>query len=229
MDNMNERKMLDNNVVKPDLTLRINDNEYTLLDTNSENNLDSKIEDVNSFMKNNTGLDLSEEEKDNVYAQCVSLYNEYKTELTNQKFNLLLNREQYNLLTDILIKKLEYNIDTVFIAIELTNTLGRIGGTKFANNDEIKEFPITATEMTYIYHLIATYKVKGLTKEAYTFGQLLTRIGDISKVINYYDGFAKSLKDDITKWVVNMGPVEGEVIPGTKLDVEAVSSDDLSM
>jgi hypothetical protein len=73
---------------------------------------------------------------------------------------------------------------------------------KFANDSEVKEFKVDATEITYVYHLIATHKVKGLTKDSYIFADILRRIGEISKVFNYYDTTGKNMAQDVQDWVV---------------------------
>jgi hypothetical protein len=82
--------------------------------------------------------------------------------------------------------------------------LGAMSGSKYSDDKEIKPFSVDATEITYVYHLIQSYKVKGLTKEAYTFSKILRRIGEISKVVSYYDSCAKRLTDDIAKWALNL-------------------------
>jgi hypothetical protein len=74
---------------------------------------------------------------------------------------------------------------------------------KYTNDTELVSFPVDATEITYVYHLISQYKVKGLTKEAYMFSQVLKRIGSISKVFNYYDTSGKNLSTDIQNWVTS--------------------------
>ena len=70
--------------------------------------------------------------------------------------------------------------------------------------------PVNATEITYIYHLISKHKVKGLTKDSYTFSKVLVRIGNISKLFNYYDSYAKNLSADIQNWVTSFE--EGVVV-----------------
>jgi hypothetical protein len=206
------------NTVKPDLSFFENEILNRLLNFDRELLLDSKIEEVKKWMDNNPGHGLSEEAKDSLYGTAQSFYTEYKKTLRDVKFNFYLNRPQYNLLTDLLLKKLEYDVNTVFIAIELSELLVGMEGTKFSDDKEIKLFEVTATELTYIYHLIQNHKVKGLTKEAYTFSKLLVRIGDISKVINYYDAIAKSLPEEIQQWALKMDA--SDVIKGEKLPVE---------
>jgi hypothetical protein len=192
------------NTVKPELTFSVDENSYRILDFETENNLDSLIKDIENYLSNTNGQGKTEEEKDEAYAQAQDMWRKYQSGLRESRFNFNLNRSQYNLLTDIIVKKLEYDVNTVFIAIELTELLGIMRSVKFENDDEIKEFKVTATEITYIYHLIQNYKVKGLTKESYTFSKILIRIGDVSKIVNYYDTYAKNLTDEISKWALSL-------------------------
>lgn len=204
------------NTIKPELSFFENEALNRLLDFDGELLLDSKIGDIEKFMTDNTGQGLSEAEKDALYGSCQTIYTEYKKALRDVKFNFYLTRPQYNFLTDLFLKKLEYDVNTIFIAIELTAVLASMEGTKYTNDTEIKLFKVDATELTYIYHLIQPYKVKGLTKEAYTFSKLLVRIGELSKVINYYDAYAKNLTEDIQAWALKMDgdtSVKGETLP----------------
>jgi hypothetical protein len=159
---------------------------------------------------------MSDIEKDLIYANAQSLYVDYKNELREAKFNFYFNRPQYNLLSDLLLKKLEFDVNTLFVALELDNMLKSIYDTKFKNDSELVAVKMNATELTYVYHLIQGYKVKGLTKEARTFASLLNRIGDASKIINYYDAKAKSLVEDIQKWALTLDGSDllmAEVLP----------------
>jgi len=212
---MSENK-LETLTIKPDLTFFENEEMFRMLDFDVEANLDSKIESVENYMKENTGEGKTDVEKDSLYANAQQLYVDYKNELRDAKFNFFFNRPQYNLLTDLLLKKLEYDVNTLFIAMELNEMLKSIHGTKFQNDSDLAEIKLTATELTYVYHLIQTHKVKGLTQQAYTFASLLTRIGDVSKLINYYDAKAKSLVEDIQKWALSLDGNESimsEVLP----------------
>jgi hypothetical protein len=192
---------IETNVVKPKISFFENETENLILDVNQETTLDNKISEVEEFMKNNEGKGKSESEKDELYKNAQELWRSYALSLKETKYNFLLNRPQWRFLTDLILIKLEYDVNTVFLAIELTNLLGSMKGVKFQNDSELINFPVNATEITYIYHLIANHKVKGLTKDAYTFSQVLIRIGDISKVFNYYDTAGKNLSTEIQDWV----------------------------
>ena len=103
-------------------------------------------------------------------------------------------------MTDLILNKLEYDVNTVFFAIELRDLFDIMKSTKYSGNEYIP-YKVNATEVTYIYHLISKHKVKGLTKDAYTFANILKRIGSISKIFNYYDTTGKNLSNDIQDWV----------------------------
>ena len=92
----------------------------------------------------------------------------------------------------------------MFFAIELTNLLGSMEKVKFSNDKDLIAFPVNATEITYIYHLISKYTVKGLVRDAYTFSQVLIRIGSISKIFNYYETTSKSLSSEIQDWILTL-------------------------
>jgi uncharacterized protein YjaG (DUF416 family) len=192
---------IETNVVKPKISFFENEVENLILDFNQETILDNKIKDIEDYIKNNNGKGKTEEEKDELYKNAQELWKSYAISLKETKYNFFLNRNQYNFLTNLILTKLEYDVNTVFLAIELTNLLGDMKSAKFSSDTELVSFPVNATEITYIYHLIANHKVKGLTKDAFTFSQVLIRIGDISKVFNYYDTAGKNLSTEIQDWV----------------------------
>ena len=189
------------NVVKPEIKFFENETENLVIDPINEVILDSKVSAIESYMENNSGKGKTDDEKDELYRVAQDLWKEYTTSLKDAKYNFHLNRNQWKFLTDLILAKLEYDVNTVFFAIELTNLLGTMRGVKYNSDNELVSFPVNATEITYIYHLISKHKVKGLTKDAYLFSEILVRIGNISKVFNYYDTYAKNLSTDIQNWV----------------------------
>jgi hypothetical protein len=191
------------NVVKPSVIFTENDIDYRNIGEDFENNLDTKYQAVLEFTKNNNGEGKTDLEKDNLYKDAQQLWTDYTNLLKSTRYNFNLNRTQWKYLSDLIQSKLEYDINTVFIAIELTELLGTMReDSKIFNNDiDSFAFLVNATEITYIYHLIAEHKVKGLAKDTYTFSEILKRIGAVSKVFNYYDTIGKNLAADIQDWV----------------------------
>ena len=201
---------IETNVVKPEIKFFENETENLTITPINETLLDGRIQTIEDFMTNNDGTGKSDEDKDNLYKTSQELWKDYTNTLRDVKYNFHLNRVQWKFLTDLLLTKLEYDVNTVFFAIELTELLGNMKDVKYSNDDQLIAFPVNATEITYIYHLISKYKVKGLAKDSYTFSKVLIRIGNISKLFNYYDSYAKNLSTDIQNWVTSFE--EGVVV-----------------
>jgi hypothetical protein len=197
--------------IKPSVSFLLKDKDYRLINLEDEVRLDNHIDSLRNYMKTTNGLGKTDEQKDMDYAFVQTMWKSYRQDLQSTTFNFYLNRPQYNLLTDILLKKLEYDVDNIFIAMDLTELLKTMSDTKYANDDELKFFNATATETTFMYHLIKNFKVKGLTKDAFTFADIIRRIADISKVVSYYDSHAKSITDEIGKWALSLDGSENLV------------------
>lgn len=202
-----EKQQLDNHVIKPKISFNVEGVEYRLISHEDEMQLDSKIDIINTFIANNNGFGQSEEYKDDLYSRAKELWQQYASALRDVKYTFWMNRKHFQYITSLLLEKLEYDVNTVFFAIELTNMLGswKKEGTN-KNDTEFKTYTADATEVTYMYHLIAKHKIKGLTNEAYMFADVLRKIGDISKVISYYDTAAKNLSKEIQTWVASFEP-----------------------
>lgn len=189
---------------KPIFSLKINDKEYRILSEEDENWVDEKVKEIQDFMKENTGEGKTSDEKDELYKEVQDIWKELggpDGKIAKIQYGLVLNRPQYNHLIELLRDKVEYDVNTIFFAIELTNFLGRT-----VNENEFKDditpivFDITAADMTYLYTCLSTHKTKGLTKKTYIFAEIIRRIGDISKVINHLDSNSKDLSTEIQNW-----------------------------
>lgn len=191
---------IETNVVKPEIKFFTNEVEHLTLNPEVESLMDEKIKAIESYM-DQSGKEKTEEEKDALYQGAQDLWNEYAESMKEAKYNFHLNRAQWKFLTDLLLSKLEYDVNTVFFAIELVELLGTMRDMKFSDDKELKYVAVNATEITYVYHLISKHKVKGLTKDSFLFSEVLVRIGNISKVFNYYDAVGKNLSTDIQNWI----------------------------
>lgn len=199
-----DKKIIETAVVKPPLSLWENGEEYRILSQEDEEILDEGIRKIVTYIQNNNGYGLPDLEKDVLYADSQQLWNEYAKHLRRVKYTFYINRKQWQYLTELLRDKLEYDVNTIFFAIELTDMLGS-WAYEGTNKDDVslKGYESNATETTYMYHLISKHKVKGLSQSTYLFSQILLRIGEISKIINYYDNHAKQLSTDIQNWVAS--------------------------
>jgi hypothetical protein len=205
---MDKKNQFETSVVKPNLSFFEKDTEFGMVDIETEHKLDTKIREIEDFIKNNSGKDQTDEVKDSLYANAIQLWNGYAEVLRNCKYTFYLNKKQYTFLTELIIDKMEYDVNTVFFAIELTDMLGAWRNTGTNKDDNyLQSYQTNATEITYIYHLISKHKVKGLSHASYRFSEVLLRIGMISKIIGYYDTTAKNLSKEIQEWVADFEPV----------------------
>ncbi len=211
------------NTVKPELSFYKKEVSYRILDTNVELTLDTDIETLEKYLKDTNGFGKTEEQKDMDYAHAQYLWKNYQNDLKSCKLNFIMDQNQYTLLTDLILKRLEYDTNTVFIAIELVDLLGSMKGVKF-QSDEMKSFQVTATEITYICHLIQNHKVKGLSREAFTFAEILRRIGEISKIVSYYDTTAKNFTDQIATWALSLDADSANLIAEIPQDTTSENS-----
>ncbi len=218
-----ENGKIESLTVKPEVSFVENETFNLIISIEEESKLDSKIEEIENYMRTTSGKNKTEEEKDQIYKSSQELWHSFVESLKAAKYNFYLNRKQHKFLTDLILTKMEYDVNTVFFAIELTDMLGAMKGAKYTNDKDLLAFPVNATEITYIYHLISKHKVKGLTNDAYLFSQVLYRIGSISKIFNYYETCSKNLAKDVQDWVLTFEDgisfdkitettVEGEVI-----------------
>lgn len=214
---------IETNVVKPDTKIISNDIEYRIIDLQVETSLDAKLKEAEDFMTFNTKSGLSDQEQDELYGKAKIMWREYYDIHATTKYMFYLNRRQYKFLTDLITQKLEYDVETVFLAVGLTELLASMEKKKYTNDNELNCFEVTAVEITYIYHLISKYKAKGLNNDTYRFSEVLLKIGEISKVFNYYENMNKQLSTTIQNWVMTLQEgvttdvdTQGSVVKPTK-------------
>ena len=197
-----EKPVLENHVIKPAVSIFEKDTEYRLLPQSMEMSLDHKIFEIESYMLSNNGIGKTEEEKDEIYDKAKAIWQSFTKEFKEVVYTFYLNKQQYTYLLDLLKNKLEYDVNTVFFAIELVNLLGNWEESGSSESEEsLKGYLADATETTYIYHILAKHKVKGLGDETHRFSEILLKIGEISKIVSYYDTHAKALSKKIQEWV----------------------------
>ena len=195
--------------------------EYSILTKEGEVILDKNILDIETIISSTDGNGLSDLEKDNLYGEAQVLWNTLKNNLDNNYFKLLLNRKQFNYLTKLLLTSIEYDVSALFYALELTNVLGMMKKeSDYKNDTDLIGYNFTATDITYLYHLLGQHKVKGLTESAYIFADIIRRICEISKIFEYYNNINKDLSKTITDWIGNMSTDETEKPVTSKKNTE---------
>ena len=187
--------MITTNTIKPDFNF--NDN-IRLLFEETEFILDKCADNITSYIKTNNGRNQTEDIKNKVYEESQSLWKEFSSELGKVKYNFPLTNEQLTYLSQLIRNELEYDINTVFFATDLSKMLDNIKKV----DDSYSTLELSATEITYTYHLISKHKVKGLTSDSSNFMNILLLIGKVSKIFDYYNVMLENISTDIKDWVV---------------------------
>lgn len=209
---MANKEQFETMVVKPKILIKYEDVDYNILNADDEASLDQSIKNITDYISSTDATGQSDEVKDNVYGEAQVLWHKFKNTLDAVKFNFYLDREQFKYLTDLLLLKFEYDVNAIFYGLELTDVLGSMKDRGvYSNANKYISYGLTATEVTYLYHLLSQHKVKGLGKAAFTFAIIIRRIGEISKIFDYYNNVTKDLSKDITDWIASFDPIEEEI------------------
>lgn len=196
--------------VKPSMTILAKDGtEYRLMYEEEEQYLDEMLLAIKEALATNTvNVNSTEAEKDAEYDRLKSMWNDASGRnvgrLNKVAFKLGLYREEYKFLTELFLEKMEYDVDTVFVAVELTDALAKMANTKYKDDKEIKFFDLTPLDMTYMYHLLAKQKVKGLTRNTYSYVNILKGIAIISRVFKYYENAYAEVVKEIQNWATSV-------------------------
>lgn len=206
---MYKKPEIETQVVKPAMSTKVDGKEFNIITEQSETALEDSLKEIVQYIMFNNGFGQSDEAKDELYTNAKKLWDKYVDNFRKTNFTIHMNKKQFDYLTEMLRDKIEYDVNTLFFAIDLTDTLGT-WVTEGSPEDDVtvKSYDADPVSVNYLYHLVSTVKVKGLTDEAYTFSQVLRRIYDVNRVVNFYDNNAKSLSKDIQEWVANFEPQE---------------------
>lgn len=187
--------MITTNTIKPDFNF--NDN-IRLLSSEVESTLDTCANNITNYIKINNGRGESDDVKNKIYEESQILWKTFSSELGKVKYNFPLTNDQSGYLTQLIRNELEYDINTVFFASDLSTMLDNIKSL----DGGYSALELSATEVTYVYHLISKHKVKGLTSDSFNFMEILLLIGKVSKIFDYYNVMLENISTDIKDWVV---------------------------
>jgi len=211
MANLNKEEIT-TMVIKPRPELVVNEKTYRILETEDEAKLEELISNIYKFMADNSTTSISEDEKDKLYADAQAMWHELSNYLNFTKFKFNLDKVQFDYLTNLMLTKFEYDTNALFFALELVDVLGNMEKTSKYKSTEYIGYGLTATDVTYLYHLLTQHKVKGLTSKAFTFANIIKRIGEISKIFEFYNNQVKELSTEITKWIAELSSVQEQPV-----------------
>tara|TARA_R110000772_G_scaffold4683_2_gene16743 strand:+ start:2831 stop:3607 length:777 start_codon:yes stop_codon:yes gene_type:complete len=197
-------------VEKPELLFEdLSENKIRMISIEDETYLEQKSIELIEYMRNNHDQKVSDEQKDNMYLDLQKMWNEVSGKnggrLNDINFFLILHRQEYNYLVTLLRNKMEYDVDTIFFAMELDKMIKTMADDhKFENDITAKPFDMTPVDVHYLYQLLSRHKVKGLSKESYYFAEIIKRIALTSKIFNYYQETYKNIAKAVQLWVASL-------------------------
>lgn len=197
-------------VEKPDVQFTdMNDNKVRLISLEDETYLEEKASQMIEYMRNNHSQDITDDERNQRYGDLQEMWNEVSGRdggrLNNVNFYLILHRPEFNYILTLLRNKMEYDVDTVFFAMELDTMLNKMAEDgKFTDDKTAKQFDMTPVDVHYIYQLLSKHKVKGLSKDSYLFAEVIKRIAMSSRIFNYYKETYMNIAKAIQMWVASL-------------------------
>lgn len=204
-------------VEKPELEFEAKDgSKVRILSEEDEKYLEEKYDDLIDFMRDNHSQDYSEIEKNVMYAELQEKWNDVSGKnggkLNEVSFNLVLHREEFQYILTLLRDKMEYDVDTVFYALELESLMSElISSEKYESDEDAKAFTLTPVDLHYLYHILSKHTVRGLNKGARSFAIIIQRIALSSGVFNYYKESFSNIAVAIQVWIASLD--KGVTIP----------------
>ena len=189
------------------------------------NKLNKSFDNVKSFIKKyNVELDdvknLSETEKDKLFAIGSFLNKNAGYTLNDLMFGITLTREEYKFIYTAVERKLSYDGTEVFNMISLNENV--LQEWHKVDDSLPKNIPTMLVKtdinnVVMLYHFLVKHSVKGLDKEFYTFASVLNKIADTNKLFNAYNVMKERLNTDFALWTSALETeTEGTVIEPTK-------------
>lgn len=194
--------------------------EHSILPQETEKNVIEVYTELLDYMEKNNvekSASLSDAEKDNLLKEAHKIWNKGASKsggvINTSTYNLLLYREEYKYLTDLLLNKLEYNVDTLFTVMEIKDKLKSMMDIAegFKDNDTLLSFEFTPIELRYLVTVLNTKTVKGLTKESYLLYNIFVSIGALTRVYDTLKIEFDNLSKTVLEWAASLGYEEEKV------------------
>lgn len=174
--------------------------EETVLSKETQNKLDDYINEIEKLSQ--------EIQTSETYRKYKKLKQEADPFLESLQFYFIVSEEEYKLMREIIFNETEYDREHLFIALTLEEEFfvslegqkenGSAAGLKNSelfkdgSNERIK---IDIHNLTRISYILAKHTVKGINKKAYNFANLLYKIGQISRVFEFYNARLKRVTE----------------------------------
>jgi hypothetical protein len=222
------------NIVDEQLKALLNSN--VVLRKEDKDRVEALVLEVEDFYKEE--IPSEKTARETTYRNYVSKIEEFGRTMASVLYNLQLTREEYLFIKDTIFKKLEYDRENVFVALMVRDEFFN----KFDGEDKsttktdvefdevggknIAVFPIDINNLTRISHLLGLYIVKDITsRKADNFASVVKKIGDISKVFNYYKIKGEQLQTKGDNWMKGFEQYDMEELGENPESIDEVSAE----
>jgi len=196
--------------------------ENIVLNKEDRDGIENLIKQMHELIKDAPSKEKQIKEKQ--YSDYTELISTYNTSLSNLKFNFILDRDEYLYLKNLILHKISYNRENIFLGLLIKdNFFNHYDSDKSYNKTSLfktnsETFKLTIVELTRISHISNLVEIKGLDKEAELYSSIVRKIGDISKAIDYFDTLGAMTTEKGTNWILMFdnnqeGQVQEELTP----------------
>lgn len=181
-------------------------NSGIIINDSDRKKLDNVIEDIEKIYK--TAISNVKEEREKQYAEFVPLLEKYGKILGATKYTLQLTKEEYLYLKALILKKISYDRQNLFIGLLVRDdffnkydTDKAYNKTSLFDKKEVEVFSLDINEITRISHLTSLNEIQGLDEKADRFANIVKKIGDVSKMFDIYNMKGEELSNRSADWI----------------------------
>jgi len=156
---------------------------------------------------------MTKEDRDKLWAYGKELFTYYQDQYKELKFNFELTIKEWNYIDNTLSKKLSYNGQELFNFWELYKQF--IQPTREIANQMIKQkiesfIPTCSIQsLVLLSHLLMKHEEKGSTEGFHNFRNVLTEVGQMTKLFNAYGVILERIANRYNNWVNALNAMDG--------------------
>jgi hypothetical protein len=155
-----------------------------------------------------TPISQEKEEREAQYNVYRDLITSYGKTLGETKYNLLLTKDEFLYLKNLILKRLDYDRQNLFVGLLVRDNFfykydseKNATKTSLFTENQVEAFPLDINEITRISHLTGLHNIQGLDNKADLFANIIKKIGDISKIFDVYNSRGQELSEQGGNWL----------------------------
>ncbi len=177
-----------------------------ILDNEHRDALDGKLKEIDAFYQIPASPD--KDIRETQYGEYRELLTSYGKLFSATLYNLTLTRREYIYLKNLILKKITYKRQELFLGLLVRDEFFRVVDaeksavkTNLAFTGGKETFKLDITSITRISHLTTFHEINGLDEDAEVFAEILKKIGNISKIYEVYSGKGDDASAEGGNWI----------------------------